>query len=120
MREHRSSSHRQSTRRRSRSYSPPRRRSVDVVREVREVHRSPRREPRRETVVVDVEERRRSRDDERGSDVVEVFEERSGGRRNSGRRPSTGYREVDANLYAGGNRPVEQVFVRKGSRKGRR
>ncbi|KAI9683803.1 MAG: hypothetical protein M1829_004137 [Trizodia sp. TS-e1964] len=94
--------HSQSSRR---SHSPPRRRSRSRE-EVVEVRRG---SPRVERVIV--EERREERD----SDIVEVFEE-APRRSRSGRG---GFRTVVPDEFAGGNRPVEEVY-RKGSKRSTR
>lgn len=85
--------------RRSRSPPPPRRERE--------------RETRRETVVV--EERRAPPPVviEREEDIVEVIEEHSPPRRvRSSRDRNSGYRPVDPDMYAGGNRPVRKVSRR--------
>ena len=83
--------------RRSRSPPPPRRE----------------REVRRETIVV--EERRAPPPPvvEREDDIVEVIEEHSPPRRvRSSRDRNSGYRPVDPDMYAGGNRPVRKFSRR--------
>lgn len=85
--------------RRSRSPPPPRRERE--------------REVRRETIVV--EERRVPPPVvvEREDDIVEVIEEHSPPRRvRSSRDRNSGYRPVDPDMYAGGNRPVRKVSRR--------
>ncbi|MCJ1364403.1 hypothetical protein MMC16_003513 [Acarospora aff. strigata] len=113
------------TRRRSRS---PRRSSRSRS-EMMESRRSrsplppPRRESRRETIIV--EDRRAPAPMpmpmpapapiilEREDDIVEVIEEHSPPPRvRSSRDRNSGYRPVDADLYAGGNRPIRKVSRR--------
>lgn len=74
-------------------------------------------ESRTERVIV--EERRMPV--EREDDVVEVIEEHSPPRRSKGgrSRPQSGYRSVEPDRYAGGNHPVREVYVKRGSRHGR-
>jgi len=103
-------------RRRSRSRSP--RRSSRSRSEMMETRRSrspppPRRETRRETI--HVEERRAPPPVvvEREDDIVEVIEEHSPPRRvRSNRDRNSGYRPVDPDVYAGGNRPMRKVSRR--------
>lgn len=87
--------------RRSRTPPPPRR------------EREREREVRRETIVV--EERRAPPPVviEREDDIVEVIEEHSPPRRvRSSRDRNSGYRPVEADMYAGGNRPMRKVSRR--------
>ncbi|KAI9876472.1 MAG: hypothetical protein M1830_006445 [Pleopsidium flavum] len=102
---------------RRRSRSP--RRSSRSRSEMMETRRSrspppPRRETRRETIVV--EERRAPPPPvvlEREDDIVEVIEEHSPPRRvRSNRDRNSGFRPVDPDVYAGGNRPVRKVTRR--------
>ncbi|KAI9825688.1 MAG: hypothetical protein M1832_001032 [Thelocarpon impressellum] len=80
--------------------------------------RSPVRETRTERIIV--EERRTAPVVDRDDDIVEVIEERDGPRRNrsSRNRPTSGFRTVDPDRFAGGNAPVQEVFnARKSSRR---
>ena len=60
---------------------------------------------------------------DREDDIVEVIEDHSPPprRSKSGRgRPASGYRSVEPDRFAGGNRPVEEVYVKRSSRRGPR
>lgn len=99
-------------RRRSRS---PRRRSVsrsetiEITSPPRRERTPPRREPsRRETIVI---EETRRRDD--GDDIVEVIEEHSPPPRRVRSHRNSGYRNVDPDQYAGGDRPFRKVSSRR-------
>ena len=66
------------------------------------------RESRRETVIIEETTRRRPAEE----DIVEVIEEHSPVRRESTRRDrkvSSGYRNVDPEAFAGGDRPQRKV-----------
>ncbi|KAI9794481.1 MAG: hypothetical protein M1833_000394 [Piccolia ochrophora] len=97
------------SRSRSRSRSPPPRRSPA------------RTETRTERIIVE-ERRAPPAPVEREDDIVEVIEDHDRPRRSrSDRRPISGYRAVDPDQFAGGNRPVEEVYTSKrGSRRSRR
>ena len=104
----RSRSPRRSSPRRSSPRRPPSSRSHSEVIEVSR-QRSPRRETRRETVILEETRRPAPRDD----DIVEVIEEHSPPRRvrRESRRES-GYRTVDPEAFGGGNRPLRKVSRR--------
>ncbi|KAI9674229.1 MAG: hypothetical protein M1817_002047 [Caeruleum heppii] len=94
--------------------------SSDRTRSRSRPRRSPMRETRTERIIV--EERRAPVAAPRGEDIVEVIEEHGPPRRSrSGRdrdRPVSGYRAVDPDAYAGGNRAVHEVFTGgRGSRR---
>ncbi|KAI9882808.1 MAG: hypothetical protein M1823_005444 [Watsoniomyces obsoletus] len=83
------------------------------------VPRSPARTESRVEERIIVEERRtsnRSPEDE----IVEVIEEEEPiprRARSSRSRPQSGYRAVEPDRYAGGNHPMEEVYVKRGSRR---
>jgi hypothetical protein len=111
----------------SRSYSPPRPAGRRAREEVVEIHRSPSRrkqsqtqQSRRKTITVEARRSgpRRSGDDD---EIVEIVDE--GGPRRSSRNErvvSGGFVRAVETESASGNRPVDEVFVRKGSKKTRR
>ena len=101
----RSRSPRRSSPRRSSPRRPPSSRSRSETIEVSR-NRSPRRETRRETVILEETRRAPQRED----DIVEVIEEHSPVRRvrRESRRES-GYRTVDPEAYGGGDRPLRKV-----------
>ena len=105
----RSRSPRRSSPRRSSPRRPPSSRSHSEVIEVSRQRSPPRRETRRETVIVEETRRPAPRDD----DIVEVIEEHSPPRRvrRESRRES-GYRTVDPEAFGGGNRPLRKVSRR--------
>ena len=91
--------------RRSSPRRPPSSRSRSETIEVSR-NRSPRRETRRETVILEETRRPPQRED----DIVEVIEEHSPVRRvrRESRRES-GYRTVDPEAFGGGDRPLRKV-----------
>ncbi|KAI4255565.1 MAG: hypothetical protein LQ352_002509 [Teloschistes flavicans] len=88
-------------------HAPSRSRSRSEVIEVSRHRSPPRRETRRETVIL--EERIRP-SVQREDDVVEVIEEHSPPppRRSSASRRPSGYRTVDPTAYGGGDRPLRK------------
>ena len=105
----RSRSPRRSSPRRSSPRRPPSSRSHSEVIEVSRQRSPPRRETRRETVILEETRRPAQRED----DIVEVIEEHSPPRRvrRESRRES-GYRTVDPEAFGGGNRPLRKVSRR--------
>lgn len=105
----RRSSPRRSSPRRSSPRRPPSSRSHSEVIEVSRQRSPPRRETRRETVILEETRRPAQRED----DIVEVIEEHSPPRRvrRESRRES-GYRTVDPEAFGGGNRPLRKVSRR--------
>ncbi|KAK0514585.1 hypothetical protein JMJ35_003202 [Cladonia borealis] len=103
---------RRTSTRRSSPHRPPPPESSQSASEIIEVESRrdrtpPRRESRRETVIIE-ETRRRPAEE----DIVEVIEEHSPVRRESTkreRRVSSGYRNVDPEAFAGGDRPQRKV-----------
>ena len=94
-------------RRRSRSDS----RSEMSERRSEHSHRPPRREVRREEIIV---EARTSRVDPPEDDIVEVIEEHSPERRPNRRESKrmSGFRTVDPDEFGGGDRPMRRVSKR--------
>lgn len=106
----RSRSPRRSSPRRSSPRRPPSSHSRSEVIEVSRHRSPPRRETRRETVIMEETRRPAPRDD----DIVEVIEDHSPPRRvkrESSRRES-GYRTVDPEAFGGGSRPMRKVSRR--------
>ena len=100
-----------SSRRSPSRHAPSRSRSRSEVIEVSRHRSPPRRETRRETVIL--EERSRPRTPvEREDDIVEVIEEHSPPRRSQGSRRVSGYRTVDPEAFGGGSRPMRKVSRR--------
>ncbi|KAL8802609.1 MAG: hypothetical protein Q9182_003700 [Xanthomendoza sp. 2 TL-2023] len=98
-----------SSRRSPSRHAPSRSRSRSEVIEVSRHRSPPRRETRRETVILEERSRPPPPPVEREDDIVEVIEEHSPVRRSSGSRRVSGYRTVDPEAYAGGNRPLRKV-----------
>ena len=105
----RSRSPRRSSPRRSSPRRPPSSRSRSETIEVSRHRSPPRRETRRETVVMEETRRTSPRED----DIVEVIEDHSPPRRvkRESRRES-GYRTVDPEAFGGGSRPLRKVSRR--------
>lgn len=94
-------------------HAPSRSRSRSEVIEVSRHRSPPRRETRRETVILEERTRRPSPPPvEREDDIVEVIEEHSPPRRSSRSRRVSGYRTVDPEAFAGGDRPLRKVSRR--------
>ncbi|KAL8944844.1 MAG: hypothetical protein Q9216_000134 [Gyalolechia sp. 2 TL-2023] len=93
-------------------HAPSRSRSRSDVIEVSRHRSPPRRETRRETVILEERSRPPPPSVDREDDIVEVIEEHSPPRRSSGSRRVSGYRTVDPEAFGGGSRPMRKVSRR--------